>query len=62
MGLEPTIPAFEWEKAFHASDLAATVTGGKPFGKYKTVRSRGPEYIIEMDRTGFRIALSDMLG
>jgi hypothetical protein len=25
VGVEPTIPVFEWVKTFHASDLAATV-------------------------------------
>jgi hypothetical protein len=27
VGLEPTIPVFEWEKTVHASNRAATVTG-----------------------------------
>jgi hypothetical protein len=27
VGLEPTIPVFEWAKAIHALDRAATVIG-----------------------------------
>jgi hypothetical protein len=33
MGFEPMIPAFKRAKTFHALDRAATVIGGKKYGK-----------------------------
>jgi hypothetical protein len=30
VGFEPTIPVFEWAKAVHALDRAATVIGSQP--------------------------------
>jgi hypothetical protein len=32
VGLEPTIPVFEWAKTVHALDRAATVTGRRSIG------------------------------
>jgi hypothetical protein len=37
VGFEPTIPKFELEKTFHASDRAATVTGFTLYKKRKNV-------------------------
>jgi hypothetical protein len=34
VGFEPTIPAFEWTKTFHALDRAVTVIGAIKYTKH----------------------------